>query len=237
MFSSTTTSNGQYKMNNEKRGYLVIIDNHEFNKPKIYPDLIGSHHDVKNLIDTFVYGLDFELVLRQNQTKAQMIKLMKYFAQEVDHTNVDCFMAVFLSHGTTNDITNEQYICAIDEDVALTDLTEPFLSTQTLHQKPKMFFCDVCRGNKKEPPDAKSMSSLSLKDGEDGEEVKATSLKYKFEPMSGTIEQTFNAQKEFLYGYGSCHGHVAGKSFLSFSMFLLIIFKIRKRISLFEIKS
>jgi hypothetical protein len=153
----------RYKMDHEKRGYLVVIDNHKFNNPR-YPDLIGSKHDVKNIVDTFVYKLDFELVLRQNQTKAQMIDLMKHYAQEVDHTNVDCFMAVFLSHGFANNEKNELVVCAIDECVRLTDLTEPFKACSTLDEKPKIFFCDFCRGGNREPDYAKVMTSLSLED-------------------------------------------------------------------------
>ena len=107
--SSKSSTEDRFRMNHEKRGYLVIIDNHKFNNPGC-SDLIGSEHDVKNLVDTFVYNFDFELVLKQNQTKAQMIDLMKRFAEQVDHTNVDCFMAVFLSHGSAND-KNEEYMC------------------------------------------------------------------------------------------------------------------------------
>ena len=102
---STPCPEKRFKMNHEKRGYLVVIDNHTFNNPRC-PNLTGSEHDVKNLVDTFVYNFDFELVLRQNQTKAQMIDLMKRFAQEVDHTNrVSRF---------TNE-QKEQFICAIDK--------------------------------------------------------------------------------------------------------------------------
>jgi hypothetical protein len=97
-----SSTEARFKMDHEKRGYLVIIDNHKFNNPGC-SNLTGSEHDVKNLVDTFVYNFDFELVLKQNQTKAQMINIMKHYAQEVDHTNVDCFMAVFLSHGNSNE--------------------------------------------------------------------------------------------------------------------------------------
>ena len=66
----------RYKMDHEKRGYLIVIDNHTFNNPR-YPNLTGSEHDVKNLVDTFVYNFDFELVLKQNQTKEYTINTVQ----------------------------------------------------------------------------------------------------------------------------------------------------------------
>jgi hypothetical protein len=177
-----SSTEDRLKMDHEKRGYLVIIDNHTFNNPGC-SDLTGSEHDVNNLVETFVYNFDFELVLKQNQTKAQMIDLMKRFAQEVDHSNRDCFMAVFLSHGFTN-AKNEEYMCSIDKckcsdqcvcvsprkcdcsdgcicsRVLLADLTEPFITCSTLDGKPKLFFCDLCRGGKREPEYAKEIPSF-----------------------------------------------------------------------------
>jgi hypothetical protein len=185
----------RYKMDHEKRGFLVVMDNHKFNDPH-FSDLIGSEHDVKNLLHTFVYKLDFELVLKKNQTKAQMVDLMKHYAQEVDHTNVDCFIAVFLSHGFTN-VKNEQFVCAIDEGVLLTDLTEPFKACSTLDGKPKIFFCDLSRGGNKEPGYAKGISSSSTTTN--GSERMSTRRK------------KFFSEKEFLIGLGSCRGYVAGK--------------------------
>ena len=70
-----TSSIKRYKMDHQKRGYLIIIDNHTFPAPK--KSLYGSERDVGNYKETFVFKLGFELVLRQNQTKNQMIKLMK----------------------------------------------------------------------------------------------------------------------------------------------------------------
>ena len=48
-----------------------------------------------------------ELVLKQTQTKAQLIiGPMKHYAQEATITRyADCFMAVFVSHGTMKQIS------------------------------------------------------------------------------------------------------------------------------------
>jgi hypothetical protein len=80
--------------------------------------------------------------------------------EQVDHTNRDCFMAVFLSHGSAND-KNEEYMCSIDKckcsdqcvceaprncecsegcicaRVLLADLTESFITCRTLDEQTK----------------------------------------------------------------------------------------------------
>ena len=189
-----TSSIRRYKMDHQKRGYLIIIDNHTFTNPK--NNLYGSDRDVENYKETFVFKLGFELVLRQNQTKNEMIKLLEHFAKRVDHSDRDCLMVVFLSHGYIEN--NVQYICGVDEGVLLTKLTDPFITCQSLEDKPKIFFCDVCRGSKREPDYAKSFHNDS----------KAT-------PLTGVDasrpSSPFFSLSHFLFGYGSAHAYVAGK--------------------------
>jgi hypothetical protein len=48
--------------------------------------------------------------------------------------------------------------------VLLTDLTDPFITRRTLDEKPKIFFCDLCRGGNREPEYAKEMSTLLLEE-------------------------------------------------------------------------
>ncbi len=86
-------------------------------------------------------------------------------------------------------------------------MTGPFKTCRTLDGKPKLFFCDLCRGIKREPDYAKEISSLSL-----GTKATSTTLN-GFERMNKTNEQFFS-QKEFLFGFGSCPGYVAGKLLL-----------------------
>ena len=83
--SSSSSSIWHYKMDHPKRGYLIIIDNHTF--PNSKNNLYGSEIDVENYKETFVFKLGFELVLRQNQTKNEMIKLMEHFANKVNHSD------------------------------------------------------------------------------------------------------------------------------------------------------
>ena len=195
-----TSSIRRYKMDHQKRGYLIIIDNHTFTNPK--NNLYGSDRDVENYKETFVFKLGFELVLRQNQTKNEMIKLMEHFAKRVDHSDRDCLMVVFLSHGDKKD--NQQIICGVDEGVLLTKLTDPFITCRSLDDKPKIFVCDVCRGNKREPSYAKSFNN---------------NLKGPF--LSGVDASSrpsspYHNLKDFIFCYGAADGHIAGTFFKIF---------------------
>ena len=195
-----TSSIRRYKMDHPKRGYLIIIDNNTFPNPN--DNLNGSDKDVENFKETFVQKLGFELVLRQNQTKNEMIKLMEHFANNVNHSDRDCIMVVFLSHGDKNEF-NQQMILGVDKGVLLNDLTEPFKKCRSLDDKPKIFVCDVCRGNKREPAHAKSFNNDS----------KATYLSGV--NASSRPSTPYHSLKDFIFCYGSADGHVAGKRMLN----------------------
>ena len=80
---------------------------------------------------------------------------MKKYAENVDFTDCDCFIAVFLSHGYR--LNNEQYVMGIDHGVMFkVNIKDLFTKTKSLYKKPKIFFMDVCRGDKDEPPYSKS---------------------------------------------------------------------------------
>jgi hypothetical protein len=129
---------------------------------------------------------------------------------------------------------NEEYMCSIDKckcldkcvcvasskcecsegcicaRVLLTDLTEPFKTCHTLDEKPKIFFCDFCRGGNREPGYAKEMSTLPLEDKATPTTTTTTRRTTGSERTDKTRKKFFS-QKEFLIGFGSCRGYVAGK--------------------------
>jgi len=158
-----TSSENYYKMDHTSRGFAVIIDNYEFEIPS-YKKLEGHIHDVRNYKTTFL-NLGFEeneIKLHVNQTKEEMIKLMEEYARK-DFTNCDCFIAVFLSHGFL--VNNKQYIKSSESTngASFEELTDPFKFNESLFEKPKIFFFDLCRGRKKEPIYSKSMEDNKAK--------------------------------------------------------------------------
>ncbi len=147
-----------YKMDHEKRGYVVIINNKEFCNNKVYEPLLYQDKDVNNYIRTFENIGFKEIEVFENQTADQMKEIMKIYSENVDFTDCDCFIAVFLSHGYR--LNNEQYIMGIDHGVMFkVNIKDLFTKTKSLYKKPKIFFMDVCRGDKDEPPFSKSADS------------------------------------------------------------------------------
>jgi hypothetical protein len=100
-----------------------------------------------------------EIIVYENKTIEEMKKIMKKCANEIDYTECDCFIAVFLSHGKLHN--NEQYIYGIDQSMKFHEnCTDVFKRTETLIEKPKIFFMDFCRGKEDEPTCSKSPEHL-----------------------------------------------------------------------------
>ena len=154
-----------YKMGKNKRGILAIIENHSFldNKTKNYKINKGFQNaqqkDIEQYRKTFE-KLKFTIQVHSNKKGEELKQLMKDYAL-TSHADYDCFMAVFLSHGTLEN--NEEYIKATDKLVALKELTDPFSTNKTLIGKPKIFFCDFCRGIEKEKRLAAYSASKSFR--------------------------------------------------------------------------
>jgi len=86
---------------------------------------------------------------------------MKEYASK-DYTDCDCFIGVFLSHGYLH--FNKQYIMGKDQGAMFHEhLTDVFKENESLFEKPKIFWIDVCRGNEKESEYSKSKSENKTK--------------------------------------------------------------------------
>ena len=121
-----------YKMDHPSRGFAVIINNYEFENSS-YEYLVGHTIDEQNYERTFL-NLGFEkneIKFHVNQTKEQMINLMKEYAEK-DFTYCDCFIGVFLSHGFLEN--NKQYIKSKDgtNGASSEDLTDPFKNNKSV---------------------------------------------------------------------------------------------------------
>ena len=166
---SESSDSEHYKMDHSNRGHVAIIDNYKFDNKK-YPTLKGHQKDVENFKTTFE-ALGFrndQIRVYENQTRKEMIKIMNIYAKEVDFSDCDCFVAVFLSHGFL--ANNEQYIKSKDgsygtewpsekDGASLDELTANFKACESLHEKPKIFLFNVCRGDKEEPSYSKSIEN------------------------------------------------------------------------------
>ena len=143
------TDDRYYPMIREPRGYCVIISNEDFSKTRgknIDDGLLdrkGSSIDVTNL-ETLFTSLKFDVRTFRNKEAAEMQNIMDQFAAK-DHSNYDCFVACLLSHGCNAGIYGNDGMV-----LDMNNILHPFKNSISLKEKPKVFLCQFCRGEREE---------------------------------------------------------------------------------------
>ncbi|XP_046568753.1 caspase-7-like [Haliotis rubra] len=119
-----------YKMDHERRGLAVIINN----------TLGGMGKDGESMVDCLTQ-LGFDVTMYSRQTMKQMKELMRAAAAS-DHSGCDCFVCVILADGGDDNVK------ATDGTVKISSLVAPFKGhiCKSLAGKPKLFFMQGCRG-------------------------------------------------------------------------------------------
>jgi caspase 7 len=132
-----------YKMDHAKRGIALAINIETYNpNPYELEERKWSGKDVENLKTTLKY-LEFDLKFCEN-LKANEIKDKIQKIAELDHTNSDCFLSVVMSHGI-----DDKIVASDSEEISLKEIMQPIKTCQSLENKPKLFFFQACRGEKK----------------------------------------------------------------------------------------
>ncbi|XP_018782331.2 caspase-6 isoform X1 [Serinus canaria] len=132
----------KYKMGHQRRG-VALIFNHEYFYWKLkLLDRRGTRADRDNLNRTLT-DLGFEVRIFDD-LKAEDVKKRIEEASREDHSNADCFVCVFLSHG------EDDHIYAYDTEIKIQTMTDMFRGDkcQSLVGKPKIFIIQACRGDK-----------------------------------------------------------------------------------------
>ena len=134
-----------YDMNHEKRGIALVINISKYDpttnekKPK---ERVWSKKDVENLKQTLEY-LEFDVDIKENLTKSELENLLNKQAEK-SHKNYDCFLCVVMSHGIDDHIVTRD-----NQLISFAEIMLPIKSCSTLNNKPKLFFFQACRGDKK----------------------------------------------------------------------------------------
>ena len=131
-----------YKMESEPRGFCIIINNEDFQGAKEKIELEnreGTAVDAKNLKHVFT-SFKFDVKEFKDLTAAEIDNVFKLYAH-YDHSHFDCFVACILSHGTT-----EGFYGVDGKIVNFNHIVHHFKHSKTLKAKPKVFFCQFCRG-------------------------------------------------------------------------------------------
>ncbi|XP_002197219.4 caspase-6 isoform X5 [Taeniopygia guttata] len=132
----------EYKMNHQRRGLALIFNHERFYWHLRLQDRRGTWVDRNNL-KSILTELGFEVRLFDD-LKKEDVQQRIYEASTTDHSNADCFVCVFLSHG------EDGHIFAYDDKIEIQTITDMFRGDkcQSLVGKPKIFIIQACRGDK-----------------------------------------------------------------------------------------
>uniref|UniRef100_A0A3Q3WH23 Caspase-6 n=1 Tax=Mola mola TaxID=94237 RepID=A0A3Q3WH23_MOLML len=136
----------EYKMDNKHRG-LALIFSHEYFFWRLGLNTRhGTNADCYNL-QRRLKELNFEVKTYENCTQKQVLDKISE-AAKADHSDVDCFLLIFLSHGEND------HVYAHDGKISIQDITSQFKGDKcrSLVGKPKIFVLQACRGDKHDDP-------------------------------------------------------------------------------------
>ncbi|XP_068101259.1 caspase-8-like [Hyperolius riggenbachi] len=144
-----------YAMNRKHRGYCVIVNNENFD---ISDTRKGTEKDAESLRDVFAW-LGFDVEIHNEKSVKEIHNLLKDI-QARDHTERDCLVCCFLTHGESKAIFGTD-----NEVISIDEILSYFSSRncQTLAGKPKLFFIQACQGKNSQSAhtiEADAVSSL-----------------------------------------------------------------------------
>uniref|UniRef100_A0A7M4EDZ8 Caspase-6 n=2 Tax=Crocodylus porosus TaxID=8502 RepID=A0A7M4EDZ8_CROPO len=132
----------QYKMNHKRRGVAVIFNHEHFNWLLKLPDRRGTFADRENLKRSMT-NLGFEVKCFDDLKAEEVLQHISEVSVD-DHSDADCFVCVFLSHG------EDDHVYAYDAKIKIQMMTNMFRGDKcpSLVGKPKIFIIQACRGDK-----------------------------------------------------------------------------------------
>uniref|UniRef100_A0A8B9I4A8 Caspase-6 n=1 Tax=Anser brachyrhynchus TaxID=132585 RepID=A0A8B9I4A8_9AVES len=136
----------QYKMNHQRRGVALIFNHERFYWQLMLPERRGTSADRNNLKRSLT-DLGFE-VRDFDDLKAEDVLQKVHEASLDDHSDADCFVCVYLSHGEND------HVYAHDGQIKIETITNMFRGDKcpSLVGKPKIFIIQACRGDKHDDP-------------------------------------------------------------------------------------
>lgn len=146
-----------YRFTHSKRGYAVLIMNHEFaNEDENLP---GVKHDIDSMSRLFT-TMDFEVRQLINLTNEQLVSDLWNIQTEIS-SDCDCFVCVISTHGGEDPgfhanfsqepgyTKTEHYVLNSEGALWTRHIMEMFndQNCKALRGKPRLFFVQACRGN------------------------------------------------------------------------------------------
>ncbi|XP_026215415.1 caspase-6-like [Anabas testudineus] len=136
----------EYATNNKRRGLALIFNQERFYWKLGLCDRYGTESDGRNL-EKRLKDLGFDVRSYDSYNKAEVEALINEAAQ-ADHSDADCFLLVFLSHG------EDEHVYTRDGKISIKDTVSKFKGTncRSLVGKPKIFIWEACRGDQHDDP-------------------------------------------------------------------------------------
>ncbi|CAI5680577.1 unnamed protein product [Oreochromis niloticus] len=130
----------EYKMCNKRRGLALIFNQERFFWRLGLNDRVGTSVDRYNLKKS-LKDLNFEVRCYDNYKQEDVLDEIAK-ASEEDHSDADCFLLAFLSHGEDN------HVYCYDGKISIQDMMSMFKGDKCpgLVGKPKIFIIQACRG-------------------------------------------------------------------------------------------
>ncbi|KAL7876792.1 hypothetical protein SRHO_G00034350 [Serrasalmus rhombeus] len=123
----------EYQMDNKQRGLALIFNQEHFDLKLNLNQRRGTAKDKASLTERF-QELGFKVKAYDDIKKKKMLCILRK-ATEANHTDADCFVCVFLSHG------DDGHVFARDNTVDIKEITALFKGNRcrSLVGKPKIF--------------------------------------------------------------------------------------------------
>ncbi|XP_072262232.1 caspase-7-like isoform X2 [Pyxicephalus adspersus] len=129
-------------MDSLKKGKCVIINMETFDPSQKLDNRKGTDKDANSLKEVFE-SLGFTVQIKKNATHQEIVEVLNEAAQP-DASQWSCFVFVVLSHG------EEGRFHCFDDIVEVENLFSKFRECKGLVGKPKLFFFQACRGEKRD---------------------------------------------------------------------------------------
>ncbi|XP_076058848.1 death caspase-1 [Oratosquilla oratoria] len=139
---SSALEDPHYKMTHKRRGYCVIFNHSTFNSILQLGDRSGTDRD-RDQMEKLFFELGYEVKVYNNLTVQKLNNAVRELGQEIDHTDCDSLVVVFMSHG------EQDILYGQDAQFKAEKLWSEFTSDKcsSLAGKPKLFFIQACRGD------------------------------------------------------------------------------------------
>ncbi|KAF4074724.1 hypothetical protein AMELA_G00242550 [Ameiurus melas] len=136
----------EYIMMNKRRGLALIFNQENFDKELNLTTRNGSTADRENLEKRFEQ-LEFEVRTYNDKKREEVLRVITE-ASNANHSDADCFICVFLSHG------ENELVYAQDDAIEIQHMTSLFRGDkcQSLVGKPKIFILQASRGKVEDDP-------------------------------------------------------------------------------------